>query len=208
MLSSSRRHSTSLMVQKGADKRKDEDLMKAFEQADKDNDGFLSMEEYVKVFSEHGVNISKEEVALYFSSKDRDRDGRISYEEFCGKKTVNEKAFEALDINSDGYISKQELMIASQRTGRRLSKTEVDATFREYDHNKDNKLSYKEFCVMMNRKKEVLTSGEGSGSREATSGESTSKSREQTRSNLKECLSGSRKPSTEDPAPSRKHSVK
>ena len=83
---------------------------------------------------------------------------------------------QALDINSDGYISKQELMIASQvrlnlqntlivlitkfpktsfqniissrqqcqfqpicfsqRTGRRLSKTEVDATFREYDHNK------------------------------------------------------------------------
>ena len=60
-------------------------MFSAFEQADKDNDGFLSMEEYVKVFrlafsrpaiyeklhsfSEHGVNISKEEVALYFSSK-------------------------------------------------------------------------------------------------------------------------------------------
>ena len=63
------------------------EMFLAFEQADKDNDGFLSMEEYVKVFrlevsrpaiyeklhfnffSEHGVNISKEEVALYFSSK-------------------------------------------------------------------------------------------------------------------------------------------
>ena len=63
------------------------EMFSAFEQADKDNDGFLSMEEYVKVFrlafsrpaiyeklqfnsfSEHGVNISKEEVALYFSSK-------------------------------------------------------------------------------------------------------------------------------------------
>ena len=26
--------------------------------------------------------------------QDRDRDGRISYAEFCGKKTINEKAFE------------------------------------------------------------------------------------------------------------------
>merc|ERR550525_145411 len=202
MLSSSRRHSTSLMVQRGADKRKDDDLMKAFEQADKDNDGFLSMEEYVKVFSDHGVNISKEEVALYFSSKDRDRDGRISYAEFCGKKTINEKAFEALDINSDGYISKQELLVASQRTGRRLSKPEVDATFREFDQNKDNKLSYKEFCVMMNRKRRPSTSG----SREAGSGESTSKSGEQSRS--KEPLTGSRKHSEEHPTSSRKHSVK
>ena len=28
--------------------------------------------------------------------QDRDRDGRISYDEFCGKKTINEKAFEVL----------------------------------------------------------------------------------------------------------------
>ena len=77
--------------------------------------------------------------------------------------------YQALDINSDGYISKQELMVASQvtiivinqpfyktkaslflchkdlesvwfsqRTGRRLSKPEVDATFREFDQNKVN----------------------------------------------------------------------
>ena len=60
---------------------------------------------------------------------------------------------QALDINSDGYISKPEMIAASQRTGRRLSKTEVEATFREYDQNKDNKLSYSEFCVLMNRRR-------------------------------------------------------
>ena len=65
------------------------------------------------------------------------------------------------------------LFFFSQRTGRRLSKPEVDATFREFDQNKvnllycspnafllqDNKLSYKEFCVMMNRKRRPSTSG-------------------------------------------------
>lgn len=72
------------MVQKGIDKRKEEDLIRgnsdkihhlviisvaAFSDADKNHDGFLSMDEYVKVFREHGVNITKEEVALYFATK-------------------------------------------------------------------------------------------------------------------------------------------
>ena len=65
----------------------------------------------MRVFREHGVNISKEEASIYFSSKvstvlvgtifmtslhpqDKDRDGLISYQEFCGRKTVTEKAFE------------------------------------------------------------------------------------------------------------------
>jgi len=142
-----------LMLQKGVDKRKEEDLIRAFTSADKNQDGFLSMAEYVRVFREHGVNITKEEVAIYFSSKDKDKDGQISYEEFCGRKTMTEKAFEALDINSDGYITKPEMLAATQRTGRRMSKTEVDAAFREYDQNKDNKLNYNEFCAMMNKRR-------------------------------------------------------
>ena len=101
--------------------------------------------------------------------QDKDRDGLISYEEFCDKKTKTEIAFEvknwvkgllnpvllpkALDINSDGYISKNEMVSASIRSGfyghkldfypnfiirsgRRLSKVEVDAAFKEYDKNK------------------------------------------------------------------------
>lgn len=92
----------------------------------------------------------------------------ISYTEFCDRKTLSEKAFEALDINADGYISKQEMMVASTRTtGRRLSKPEVDATFKEFDQNKDNKLSYKEFCVMMNKKRNSDAKRERRGSLEA-----------------------------------------
>ena len=33
----------------------------AFSEADKNHDGFLSMEEYVRVFKEHGVSIEDEE---------------------------------------------------------------------------------------------------------------------------------------------------
>jgi hypothetical protein len=35
-------------------------------------------------------------------------DGRMSYEEFCGHKTRSELAFEAIDKNGDGYVSREE----------------------------------------------------------------------------------------------------
>ena len=46
---------------------------------------------------------------------------------------------QALDTNSDGYITKTELVTASIRSGRRLSKVEVEAAFKEYDKNKVKK---------------------------------------------------------------------
>lgn len=93
---------------------------------------------------------------LFFNSKDRDRDGRISYEEFCDRETVNERAFKAMDINSDGYITKTEMLKASNRGSRRLSAADIDACFREFDKDKDNRLSYDEFCLMMNTRRQSV----------------------------------------------------
>ena len=56
---------------------------------------------------------------LYFNSKDRDRDGRISYEEFCDRETVNERAFKAMDLNNDGFVTKNEMLKASNRGAKR-----------------------------------------------------------------------------------------
>jgi hypothetical protein len=38
-----------------------------------------------------------------------------------------------------------------------LSAADVDACFREYDRDGDNRLNYDEFCVMMNAKKSSVT---------------------------------------------------
>ncbi len=59
------------------------------------------------------------QVILFFNSKDRDRDGRISYEEFCDRETMNERAFRAMDLNADGYVTKTEMLKASNRGSRR-----------------------------------------------------------------------------------------
>lgn len=53
----------SLMLKKGHDRRREDELWKAFTEADKNKDGYLSVEEYVQVFHNHGIQISQEEVS-------------------------------------------------------------------------------------------------------------------------------------------------
>ena len=52
----------SLMLKKGHDRRREDELWKAFTDADKNGDGYLSVEEYIGVFQSHGIAISQEEV--------------------------------------------------------------------------------------------------------------------------------------------------
>ncbi len=54
----------SLMLKKGNDRRREDELWKAFTEADKNKDGYLSVEEYVGVFRNHGIPISQEEVRI------------------------------------------------------------------------------------------------------------------------------------------------
>ena len=50
------------MLKKGFDRRKGDEMQKAFSEADKNKDGYLSLEEYMEVFQGHGVTITKDEV--------------------------------------------------------------------------------------------------------------------------------------------------
>ena len=50
------------MLKKGFDRRKEDEMQKAFSEADKNKDGYLSLEEYMEVFQGHGVAITKDEV--------------------------------------------------------------------------------------------------------------------------------------------------
>lgn len=44
---------------------------------------------------------------MIFNQRDRDQDGKMSFEEFSGQKTRSELAFEAIDKNGDGYVSRK-----------------------------------------------------------------------------------------------------
>ena len=55
-------------------------------------------------------------------------------------------AFKAIDVNSDGFISKQEF----QQVCRDCSEEQINAAFKKFDKSGNGLLDYREFCKMMN----------------------------------------------------------
>ena len=89
----------------------------------------------------------------------------MSFEEFTGQETKIEIAFKAMDKDGDGYISKDEF----RHVCKGLTPDLVEAAFKKFDKEGNGKLNYREFCKMMNRRKEnkaVAASAASNSSRE------------------------------------------
>lgn len=76
-------------------------------------------------------------------------DGKMSFEEFCGHKTRSELAFEAIDKNGDGFVSRSEF----KKICPNLTAEQREAAFLKFDQDGTGKINFKEFCSMMNRTK-------------------------------------------------------
>ena len=96
---------------------------------------------------------------------DRDFDGRLSFEEFMGEESQIEKLFKNMDKNGDGLVTKQvflwlyildfllidywqEFMTICKN----LTDEQVKTAFKQFDTSGDDKLDYREFCEMINRR--------------------------------------------------------
>jgi len=145
-----------LMLKKAEDKRQQAALLKAFEKADVNGDGQLSVEEYYNILQENHINCTKEEIKNLIEIADKNNDGFISQSEFVGvnkkvqdkdKKTIEvaERAFSLMDRNHDGFISKQEMLQSTKN----LTEKQIRAVFKRNDANKDGKLDKSEFTEMM-----------------------------------------------------------
>ncbi|KAE8686671.1 Calcium-dependent protein kinase 9 [Hibiscus syriacus] len=61
---------------------RDEDLYKAFQHFDKDNSGFITMDELEAAMKEYGIS-NEANIKEIIAEVDSDNDGRINYDEFC-----------------------------------------------------------------------------------------------------------------------------
>jgi Ca2+-binding EF-hand superfamily protein len=96
------------------------------------------------------VHTTREEVEEFFQSMDRDFDGRLSFEEFMGEESTIEKLFKNMDKNGDGVVTKQEF----HKICVNLSDEQVKTAFEKFDRSGDDRLDYREFCEMINKKAE------------------------------------------------------
>merc|ERR1712130_181156 len=76
---------------------------------------------------------------------DRDFDQKLTFAEFMGEESHIEKLFKSMDKNNDGYVTKKEFNDVCQN----LSEEQVRLAFKQFDTSGDNRLNYKEFCLMI-----------------------------------------------------------
>jgi len=125
--------------------RKRLEVRRYFDKADKDGNGSLTKEEWFNVLNSSGVPTTEEEVQDFFRTMDRDFDQKLTFAEFMGEESHIEKLFKSMDKNNDGFVTKKEFNDVCQN----LSKEQVELAFKQFDTSGDDRLNYKEFCLMI-----------------------------------------------------------
>jgi len=145
----------SVFCKRGANPKEKErhrrEVRKMFNRADKDGSGSLTKEEWHSVLNSSGCKTPMKEVEEFFDEMDRDFDGRLSFEEFMGEETTLEKLFKSMDKDGDGTVTKEEFSSICKN----LSKEQVSEAFAKFDSSGDDKLDYREFCVMIHSRKQA-----------------------------------------------------
>eukprot|EP01017_Pseudomicrothorax_dubius_P043480 TRINITY_DN7248_c0_g2_i2.p1 TRINITY_DN7248_c0_g2~~TRINITY_DN7248_c0_g2_i2.p1 ORF type:complete len:354 (+),score=73.86 TRINITY_DN7248_c0_g2_i2:129-1190(+) len=138
-----------------------EELQRVFQMLDKDGNGTLSYQEllegYVKVFPL--TEQAETEVMKVIKEVDTDNSGIVDFTEFIVAAMNREKllsrqkieqAFRLLDLNGDGYLSKEEIL--SALGGVELDDDTWTDLIQDFDLNRDGKISLKEFVDLLERK--------------------------------------------------------
>merc|ERR1711862_882446 len=111
------------------DRRQTKAIEELFDKADKNGNGKISVQEYVMIFSDHGITLSPDEVEKVQHLADEE--GEVSKDEFlksqmdknssdtmAGKQEAiakAERAFRLFDKDNDGYTTKEEFAKISKK---------------------------------------------------------------------------------------------
>ena len=109
---------------------------------------------FLQVLRKHGFRPSEEELKAMIANCEKDeKNGGIDFNEFIAMMTrqgsdVEEDiahSFRVFDRDSDGLITKEELMITMNNLGEPLSEEEVITMIEEADLDGDGKINFVEF---------------------------------------------------------------
>merc|ERR1712189_50170 len=136
------------------------ELREAFKLFDIDGDGIITMEELKSLVSKVGGDISEADAKAMIQAADKDGNMGIDFSEFAklwealhGEGEAELRKFAKLDVDKSGYITKDEMVvtISSGFQGDKLEEAKV--ALDKLDVDKDGKVSYPEFLLVMKYKK-------------------------------------------------------
>ena len=130
-------------------------LREIFLQADTDNSGTLTLQEFISSVREISPEVDEARTKDLFSGIDRDKSGQIHYAEFLaalaeshGLVTLDRlsETFDRIDKDGKGYITHEDLRFI---LGKDFDEETVDKMIKEGDFKKNNKIDYEELLQLM-----------------------------------------------------------
>ena len=136
-----------------------ENLGQIFRECDRNMDGALSRSEMRQCFEKAGIKLSPTEMETIFLRLDIDGSGKIEYSEFLANQsdvlretTKLKAAFDAFDLDMNGYISHEELKeifnLGSDDSST-ISSSTAKALIAKVDEDKSGTIDFEEFVKMM-----------------------------------------------------------
>lgn len=136
-------------------------LRRIFDHFDRDSDGHLTTEEIGLALQELGQPATPDEIHRIIASVDEDGNGMLEFPEFVelleapattpdGEINLRH-TFNMFDLDSDGYLTEEELKMAIADAGFEITGKELKAIFHNADLKVDGKVSYEEFLILMTR---------------------------------------------------------
>jgi Ca2+-binding EF-hand superfamily protein len=122
-------------------------MREVFDKWDLNHDGKIVKGELQEIMIKAGLPLTEEELTVIFNRLDVDKDGTINFEEFMAIAPNNrlrssiKGAFERLDNDGDGYITKSEMRKAFQRVGQFISEKELNEIYKSFDIDSDGKIN-------------------------------------------------------------------
>mmetsp|Transcript_23911 Transcript_23911/g.41973 ORF Transcript_23911/g.41973 Transcript_23911/m.41973 type:complete len:163 (-) Transcript_23911:1137-1625(-) len=139
------------------------ELREAFDMMDADNDGTITYNEFKEALSSNSMfQYTDAELKEIFQDLDVSETGGINYTEFLAS-TIEARgeiedskvaaAFDKLDVENTGYITKEALMKVLNDNYRAVDgcSSSVEEILTEVDKDGDGKISYKEFLSLFRR---------------------------------------------------------
>lgn len=146
-----------------SEEEKTRELRETFDLLDRNGDGLLSLDEVEAALRTLGQEPAPADVAALLEAAD----GPLSFDAFAAllrahldrgtaaahapdaRESELREAFRVFDKNGDGSISPDELAAVFLSLGEQLTRDEVAAMVASVDVDRDGRISYDEFCRLM-----------------------------------------------------------